>query len=100
MITHLFYPAVTSETLEWRITVKPNLACLIRDLIVLGAIGFAKPILLLAAVPACALLRLGEWKLAVWSLKRKKAKAAAAATEKLQEAEQPKWMWDEWNVED
>ena len=86
-ITHLFHPATTSETLEWRITVKPNLACLIRDLIVLGAIGFAKPILLLAAVPACALLRLGEWKLAVWSLKRKKAKAAAA--EKLQEGKQP-----------
>lgn len=85
-ITHLYDPAVTSEILEWRITVKPNIATLILDLIVLGAIGFAKPILLLAAVPACALLRFGEWKLAVWSLKRKKAKAAAA--EKLQEGKQ------------
>ena len=91
MITHLFYPAVTSETLEWRITVKPNLACLIRDLIVLGAIGFFKPILLLAAVPAFALFRLAEWWLAVWSLKIKKPKAAAEAeaAEKLQEVEAP-----------
>ena len=89
-ITHLFYPAVTSEILEWRITVKPNLACLIRDLIVLGAIGFFKPILLLAAVPACALLRLGEWRLAEWSLMKKKAEAAAAAAERLPETEQTK----------
>ena len=91
MFTHLFYPEVTSETLEWRITVKPNLACLIRDLIVLGAIGFFKPILLLAAVPAFALFRLAEWRLAVWSLKKKKAKAAAEseAARKHQEVEAP-----------
>lgn len=87
----IIYPVDTSEILEWKITFKPNIATLIRDLLILGAIGFFKPILLLAAVPAFALFRLGEWRLAVWSLKKKKAKAAAEAeaAAKLQEAEAP-----------
>lgn len=86
----IIYPVDTSEILEYKITVKPNIATLIRDLLILGAIGFFKPILLLAAVPAFALFRLAEWRLAVWSLKKKKAKAAAAeAAKKLQEVEAP-----------
>lgn len=60
---------------EWKTTVKPNIATLILDILILAAIGFFKPVLLLAAVPAFALFRLAEWKLAVWALKKKKAEA-------------------------
>ena len=85
----MFYPVDTSEILEWKITFKPNLAALIWDILILAAIGFFKPILLLAAVPAFALFRLAQWRLAVWSLKKKKAEAAAAAAEKPPEEEEP-----------
>lgn len=84
----IIYPVDTSEILEWKITFKPNIATLILDILILVVIGFFKPILLLAAVPAFALFRLGTWRLAVWSLKKKKAKAAAAA-EQLPEEEAP-----------
>ena len=81
----LFYPVDTSEILEWKITFKPNLAALIWDILILAAIGFFKPILLLAAVPAFALFRLAQWRLAVWSLNKMKAKAAAAAEQQPEE---------------
>ena len=81
----LFYPVDTSEILEWKITFKPNLAALIWDILILAAIGFFKPILLLAAVPAFALFRLAQWRLAVWSLNKNNAKAAAAAEQQPEE---------------
>ena len=81
----LFYPVDTSEILEWKITFKPNLAALIWDILILAAIGFFKPILLLAAVPAFALFRLALCRLGVWSLNKKKPKAAAAAEQQPEE---------------
>lgn len=57
---------------KWKITVRPNFATLLIAVLIIIPIGIYRPILLLAVVPALALIGIVWWRLAGRALEKMK----------------------------
>lgn len=63
---------------KWKTAVRPNLATLILALLVIAVVAYAKPVLLLAVIPAFILIGIVWWRLADRMLRKLKADEESA----------------------